>query len=318
MFGNKKKIDSKIRFQNSRFKSRLRQAREYKRPARIMPRTSTEVFLSKIGLGSWPSRFITILVFLLLVYLIFIPNFIFVRHISINGVGASDSAGVESLTNSFLSQSLPWPQKNLVLLSKNKLKDYLLKNDQRVFTVNSINKKLPSTLVINITPRVDQFLISTASSTYFTVSNDGLITSELFLGASGTLPSNLPSIKLNDGGGLVLRHQALSPGQINIINQLSGQLPEIAKFGVSYFQMPNLESPDLAVYTKGGSKFMFSLSPDITQTLNRLKLMLSQISGPYLQKIYYVDMRFGSNGYICYKGTPCAQNTNLQDAAGTP
>ena len=120
--------DSRIRFQNSWFRHKLEQARGYKRAKRITPMGSGGILLSKIGLGSWFSRFATLLVFLILIYLVFIPNVFFVKNISVNGSQDDENAVIKNLANSYLSKTLPWPQKNLILLSKNGLKNFLIKN----------------------------------------------------------------------------------------------------------------------------------------------------------------------------------------------
>ncbi len=315
---NKRKIDSRIRFQNSRFKQRLREARGYKRPVRSRPLGAGEIFLFKIGLGSWFSRLITLLVFLLLIYLVFIPNVFFVKHIIINDTHTDDKPTIETLVNSYLSKKLPWPQKNLVLLSKAGLKNFLLENDQKILNINSINKRFPSTLVLDITPRVDQFVIQTASSTGFSVSGDGLITSEVSLNASGTLPNGLTSIKLDNSEGLIIGHQAFSQTEVDFLNQMQTQLAGIAKLPVAYYELSGLQIPDLTVYFKNGFKIMLSLDSDVAQTLGHLKLLFSQFADSDINKLFYIDMRFGNNGYVCYKGTACVQDINLPASSTTP
>jgi cell division septal protein FtsQ len=317
MFQNKKKVDSKIRFQNSRFKHRLEQARGYKRQIRNKPLGKSEIFLSKIGLGSWLSRFITLLVFFILIYLTFIPNFFFVKHITINGLQAGDKFAAETLINSYLSKELPWPQKNLILLSKNGLKNFLVKNDQKILDVTAVNKKFPSTLIVNLVPRVDQFLIQTASSTNFSVADDGVATAEIFSDASDTLPTGLTLVKLDDSEGLIINKKALSQNQLTFLNQSQSQLPSIVKSPIGYYELASLQAPDFTVYLKSGFKLLFSFGSDGGQALNRLKLLFSQFADSDLKNLYYVDMRFGDNGYVCYKGAPCVQNISLPEASTT-
>jgi len=319
MFGKKKKINSKIRFQNSRFKNRLSRARTYKRQIHVRPSGRGEIFLSKIGLSSWFSRFATLLVFIFLIYLVFIPNIFFVKQVIINTTQTADKPAIQALTNSYLSKRLPWPQKNLILLSKKGLSDFLLKNDQKILKVSGINKKFPSTLVIAITPRVDQFLIQTASSTNFSVANDGLVTGEVFADASGALPGNLTLVKLDNSDGLIIGHKVFSQSQTDFLNQLQQQLPGIVKLPINYYGLDSLNTPDLTVYFKGGFKIMISLNADTAATLNHLSLLFSQFSAADAQKLYYVDMRFGDNGYVCDKGTACVQSVILpnNNASGT-
>lgn len=314
MFDTQKKVDSKIRFQNSRFKHRLSEARGYKRQIRNKPSAKGELFLSKIGLGSWLSRFSTLLVFFVLIYLTFIPNFFFVKNITINGEQSGDKSTTETLINSYLSKELPWPQKNLVLLSKNGLKNFLLKNDQKILDVTAVNKKLPSTLIVNLVPRVDQFLIQTASSTNFSVADDGVATAEIFPDASDTLPTGLTEVKLDDSEGLIIGNKAFNQNQLNFLNQTQSQLSTIVKSPIDSYELASLQAPDFTVYLKSGFKLLFSFNSDSGQVLNRLKLLFPQFADSDVKKLYYVDMRFGNNGYVCFKATACVQNIILPNA----
>lgn len=320
MFLNKNKInkDSRIRFQNSRFKHRLSEARGYKRHIRNKPADKGEIFLSKIGLGSWYSRFALLLVFFILIYLVFIPNIFFIKNIAINDPQTADKPAIQSLVNSFLEKNLPWPQKNLILLSKSGLAGFLQKNDQEILNVASITKKFPSSLVINVTPRVDSFAIQTAGLTYFSVSGDGLVTNEVFLDASGTLPSGLTLVKLDNSGGLTIGRPAFSQSRVDFFNQIQNQLPGIVKSPMDYFELGKLDTPDFTAYFTAGPKILASFNSDIGQILSRLRLLLSQFSDSDIKKLYYVDMRFGDSGYICYKGTPCVQDISLPKASTTP
>jgi hypothetical protein len=317
MFQNKRKTDSRIRFQNSRFKHKLEQARGYKRAKRIAPMGSGEIFLSKIGLGSWFSRFATLLIFLVLIYIVFIPNIFFVKDISVNGSVGDESSVIKTLTDSYLSKTLPWPQKNLILLSKKGLKNFLVKNDQKILSVNSISKKFPSSLTINVTPRVNQFIIQTASSTDFSVANDGLITNEIFPDSSGTLPGGLALIKIGDSDGIIIGNQALSQNQIKFLNQMQNQLPGVVKSPIIYFEMESLQTPDFTADFKTGPKIMVTFNSDAEQILSRLSLLFSQFSASDIKNLYYVDMRFGDNGYVCKRSAPCAQNTVIPNTAAS-
>src|SRR6185437_1215041 len=235
MFKNKRKIDSRVRYRSSSFSQKLESARGYKRTIRQKPKTPTEVFLATIGLSSWLSRIVTVAVFFLLIYLVYVPNFFFIKHIIINGSDISTNNITSALTDSFLNKKLPWPQKNYLLLSKNQLEKYLINNSQKIQSVDKISKKFPNQLTINITPRLDSFLLVTPSSTAFTVSGDGLVTGEAITDASGTLPSMPFLIKLDSADDLVIGQQALSSTDSNFLQQIKSRLPNITKSDIDYY-----------------------------------------------------------------------------------
>ncbi len=307
MFKNKRKTDYQVRFQDPKFRQKLQQARTYKRFKKSLPLTEAGVVLSKIGLGSWTSRIGTLLGFFVLIYLVFIPNLFFVKHLEISGASPGSLSDIEQITNSYLNKKTPWPQKNLLLLSKSKLADYLIKNDQKILSIDSINKNFPNSLVINISPRIDKFVVTASGSPeFYSISNDGIITGVLTPSASGTLPSGLISVKLTGGEDLYPGKNALSKDRVNFFIQLQNRLPAIAKSPVDYFELIDFQSQNLSVYTKSGFRLLFDLNSDLNKTLSRLQLLFSQYSDADIKNLSYVDMRFEGRGYICNIKAPCS------------
>src|SRR3954465_9310884 len=105
-FKNKKKVDSRIRFQHSSFKKKLQNARVYKRSQVSLPHTKGGAFFSKVGLNSNFSKFFALLILFFLVYLIYIPNFLFIKNISVNANGTNESKILKDV-NIFLEKKLP-------------------------------------------------------------------------------------------------------------------------------------------------------------------------------------------------------------------
>ena len=314
---NKRKTDSKIRYRTSHFSRKLESARGYKRVVRQRPKNSWEVFFASVGLATWQSKVITAAIFFLLIYIVYIPNFLFIKQVTVNGSDSSANGVVKTLTDSYLGKKLPWPQRNLLLLSKGKLASYLLDNTQKVLSVDTVSKKFPNRLTVSVTPRLDSFLIETASSTLFTVSNDGLITGVSILDASSTLPNLSFLIKLDSGENLITGQQALSLADIAFLNQVRERLPGIIKSEIDYYEMAEIPDESVTVYTKSGYKILFDLNSDPGQSLDRLNLLLSQFSATDAKKIYYIDMRFKDKGYVCNKGTLCVQNVVLPTSSAT-
>jgi hypothetical protein len=107
---------------------------------------------------------------------------------------------------------------------------------------------------------------------------------------------------------LIIGNRAFSQSQIDFLNQIMSQLPQIIKSPVNYFELESLQTPDMAVYSKAGPKIFLLLNSDTNQILSRLEVLLSQFPNG-TKNLYYIDMRFGANGYVCYAGTACAQKT---------
>ena len=313
---NKKKINSRVRFQNASFKQRLQAHRGYKRQSRALPDTDWAVFLSKIGLGTWLARILTLLVLFLLIYIVYIPNFLFIKQINITGVSGNELVSVQNSVNAYLGKTLPWPQKNLILLSKPKLSEFLLSNNKKILKIDSVNKKLPATLNITIEPRLDLLSLQTPLATY-SVSNDGLVTNELIANASGTLPTLPILIKLNSAESIIVGHTILPQSKIDFINSINGRLPSIVKSSIIDFQISDLETPDLTVNFQNNFRVIFDSSLDLNKTLSRLALLTSQYADADFKKLDYIDMRFEGRGYVCSKGNPCIKDISLPNNAST-
>lgn len=317
MFGeNKKKMDSRVRFQNTRFRQKLQAQRSYKRPLRRLPQTPAAVFLAKIGLGSYLARILTAAVFFALVYVVFIPNIFFVKHITVNGAGVDGPAAVEATIGGFLDKKLPWPQKNLLLLSKTGLAGYLLSHNQKILSVDKVSKKLPNTLIVDITPRQDAFVLQTLLGSY-SVSQDGLVTNEFTDVASGSLPSALALIKLTSSESFGIGQQVFTAQNAQALDLLKKGLPSAMFEAPDYYQLNDSQSQDIGAHFKEGFKMMFDLSSDINETLARLKVLLSQIQPGDVKRLFYIDMRIQDKGYVCYQGDPCVQDIHLPNDSAT-
>lgn len=306
--GTKRRPDYQIRFQNSSFRKKLGLARNYKRRTAKLPETKTGEFLKAIGLGSWQSKFFTTLGLAVLVYLVYIPNPFFVKQINIIGLKPGDQEAAEQIARSFMTKMLPWPQRNLLLLSSKNLAAYLLNNDGKILSIDSVNKHFPSTLEIIVKPRTDSFLLKTSVGSY-TVANDGLIT-QVVGDSLATSTPQLTVINLTDSQTQPVAGQsAFSKQQISAISMLAQKLPAITSQSLKEFDLAKLDSPDFKVVLASGLALKFSFSDDFNLTLNHLAQLLPQLGGAQQKNISYIDMRYQGRGYVCYKNNPCASQT---------
>jgi cell division septal protein FtsQ len=318
---NKNKLDKRVRFQSQSFRQQLDRQRNYKRDKKTVPQTDWGVFLSTIGLGSTLSKILSLLALCAIIYLVYIPNFLFVKNIQFMGLSESQSGSVKGTTEEFLNKHLPWPQKNLLLLSKNKLNAFLVKNNQNVLKVEKIEKDFPNGLKISITPRTEKFLVD-APNGIFTVANDGLIKNQLAenLNASTSLPSGLIFIKLKTKETIFAGKNAFPSATADFLLQAYGQLPKIIKNQVEKFEISEPPDYDITALTNSGFKIYLDLKSDLPKILQRFDLVFSQISDGDKKNLSYIDMRFAEKGYVCLKTQPCANVTipAVNQATSTP
>lgn len=319
---NKKKLDSRVRFQNQGFQKQLDKQRNYKRGKKTFPQTDWGVFLSKIGLGSIITRLLVCLILLLLVYLVYIPNFLFIKTIQINGITQPKRTEIQKVVESYLNKKLPWPQKNLLLLSTTGLENYLLKNNQSILRVEKISKSYFNSLIINVVPRQDTFIIQSNNSS-FGMANDGLITKIIYsdTNATSSLPSALVLIKLTNNESLYVGQQAMGPESATTLKQFYDQSQEILKYPLSYFELTSLHDTDISAVIKNKFTIKFNVKTNFVELARRLKLLFSQFSDQEVSSLEYIDMRYEDRGYVCHKFQPCVGELKLPSqntASSTP
>jgi len=311
------KIDSKIRFHHQGFKKRLQEARYYKRSARTLPEGKWGSFLFKIGLGSWPAKFLATCLALFTIYLIYIPNFLFVKTLRIENVEGEYKVEAEKTLNAYFNKNFFWPQKNLLLLSKVSLKNYLEKNSAKISAVKTIQKDFPSTLILNLEPRVDQYLLTAEDTRYqYIISNDGLVVASLLEAQSTSSLNKLLKISVKRMEEPANGQRILDDRLISAISLISQNLQTQTNLELDSFELFGLTEPDLTVNTKNGFKILFDVKLDAKEILERLRLLLGQISEADKQRLYYLDMRIVNRGYVCYKNTACALASPI--ASSTP
>ena len=315
MFNNKK--DSRVRFQHRQFKRQLQDARDYKRPVYQTRQTAWQIFFSKIRLGTIRAKIFLIAAIVLAIYLAYIPNFFIIKEIQINGTTAALQAETTDNVKTFLKKNTLSAQHNLLLLSKNRLAYYLLQNNKTIYRVSGIEKKLPNRLIVNLQPRVAQYLLE-ADNKNFIVSNDGLVLGELELAATSTENSQLIPFKISQDLDSPPFQNIFGENLLQKLQTLNQQLQPITNARIKSFAAGRLDEPDLDVYLDAGYKILFDSKSDLNLTLERLKILLPQISPADVKKLYYLDMRIKNRGYVCFKNTVCAVENPPTATSTTP
>lgn len=311
----KTKLDSKIRFQRPTFRRELENARSYKRSARsrVLPNGNLDLWLQRLGLGTTLRRVVLGVFLAAAIYILYIPNFLYVKSISIEGLTGIQNESAKILAIEYLNSMPLWPQNNNLTLSKTKLISFLLKNDRNILAIEKIEKRwLSGKISIFAVPRGEKFLLKSPAG-IFTVSNDGIITP-----TSTSTASNAGLISVNSESEENLESGKFYPnmGLLKVIEALNGALPDIIKSPLLHFEILDSKHPDLRAVTKQGEyKIFFDYKQDIPLALNQLHLLINSIAPQDAKKLYYIDMRIKNRGYVCLKGTSCTRNIEIPPTA---
>jgi len=305
--------DSKDRFQKKNFRNHLQQAQNYKRNVRNLPKTKFRTFLFKIGLGSYKTIIPAAIILLFGIYLIYVPNFLYIKHIEISGLRTEDAATASNTINDYLKTRFWWPQKNILLLSKAGLSKYLLARDGAVADIKNIKKDLPDTIILELEQRYGKYELEIGDWHYI-LSNDGVVMS----GQYGTSTiSSLPLIRFKDEQQPADGERFFSPELLELAEGLSSDLAKNIKIPTGAILMENRKSADVKVITTNGYEFFFDVKSDIGDISKKLQLLLSRLTDAEKAKLKYIDMRIKDKGYVCLKDAPCAKETSPSQATST-
>ncbi len=297
MFNTNTKPDSKIRFQNRTFKRQLRLAREHKRqPVNRQPNGQRKFSATAIKIGLLAG-----LVFLLFIYFVYLPNPLDIKNINVSGLSQQQNRQLETLVKQYLSQNKFWPQKNITLLNKKSLVAFLLAKDPQITSIDHINKRLPHTLEVAAKARENRFLLTSPDGN-FVLGNDNLMT----VFENTVASSTLPRVNLLDAQGLNPGGDYPNPEQIAAISFLSQALPDLGNSPIDHYELLDITQSEITVYLKNGSKYLLDYKNNLSDTVNKLRLLLASIAPQDLKRLFYADMTIQNRGYVCLKGTPCA------------
>ena len=293
MFLKNKKTNSKIRFQQTGFRRQLQSARGYKRQG-----------IQKVGPSYfWPKLIIGATIILVL-YLIYIPNFLFVKHIQVNGASGDDQNQVTNLAQNYLKLKPLTAQGNWWFLSTSKLSDYILQHDAQITRISSIKKKFPNKIIVNTIPRVTEFSV-TLPLQHFLVSNDGVVQQDITpVGTSTPVQTTgLVPVTINNASTTV------SVGDKLFSHDIVSSLNLLKNPTLDHFELVNLAPISIIEHTTGGYRLLFNTKLNLTQNINQTQLILGSLTDSQKKNLYYIDMRFADKGFVCYKNTACAAPT---------
>lgn len=333
----KPKFDSKVRFQHRTFLEKLKVAKDYKRTPRKAPETEQEKLLSRLGLDSWWSRILVGFGILILIYIVYIPNFLFVKQIEVSGADGETREKIVQLTKDYFRHSRIYaPQRNVIFLDSDALVQYLISHNSQIQSVIKVTKDLGK-LDLAVELKQEKFeLVSTDGN--YVLFNDGTLSRNL----EGVLPESKPLlVKIQTEARLELKSDKLffTKQIADALIKIQMNFPTNTSFVIDYFELPVtypvqtqqisedadsridlLPSPlgvlipnEFVVHAKSAEKFnikpfkiYFDASSDIEKASTNFNALALQLSPAQVTSLAYIDMRFPDRSFTCQVNSPCA------------
>lgn len=336
---NKKPKLGQQRFQHRHFTQKLNEARNYKRNARAIPEHPVELFLMRIGLGSRWAQVLAGAIVLGILYLIYIPNFLTVQQVKVQGLSDSNTiiaegAAKQSLSDAFFLN----PQHNLVFLSQERVKQAVAKVPS-VYQVTAVKKDFKTkSLLITVSPKYERFLVSDGERVY-DVYNDGVFKGQAGISKDGfptTINPNMLKVVLPKPINPQEHEQFFTADAVKDLETIANGMKDVPNSPLSEFFAGTISSQEVlnddgststvqgdlelpissgeikAVLEKNNNPqqtfvVMFDGQSDLNDAIARLKLLLSQTTPDRYKNLFYIDMRLSERAYICLVNTSCAK-----------
>jgi cell division septal protein FtsQ len=246
------------------------------------------IFLALIILGS-------------IIWLLFFTNIFNIKAVEIQGASRISKNDIESLVwqeaNNKIFKIGEWSfgsEEKLFLFNKEALSKKINEN----FYLDSmvINKKIPSTLVINLVEKQYSMVWQEGDDGFYFIDNTGLVIKE-------TLPeeiraNNYPVIINKGGARLADKKIDINQNTLDDINAIFKNL----KAGELHFIIDNFILDDdtgtIKMKIKEGPIVYFSAKNDINQQINKFIVVMKEKIKSDFSKKKYIDLRYGDMVYF--------------------
>lgn len=295
-------MDTK-RFNNPEYKKQIKAVRTYRREVKTTPETRIGKFFYILGLGSVLSKILVILVLALLVYLTYFAQFLWIKDYDLRGLDDSARQTVLSdLQDYERGYKYLLPQKNIIFFNVRTFSAYLLTHNQQIAKVNSVQKKLWHTLILDLDQRVPAFTLQIGTKSYI-LNSDGSIGQE----ADPLESAQYPIILDTASEQVVFGEHFFTEQQNSFLRYIQENFEKEIGVQIKSYSLPGKASDQLTVFSEKGFKVLFANNTDPNLYLERLKSLWLQFTPDQQNRLVYLDLRFEKNAYGCFRDEVCAQ-----------
>lgn len=307
---HRRKLEPRRRFGSYEFRTKIREAANYKRAFTIGRHNWYERFLAKIGLASKTMRTAAVLILIIIIYYLFFSSKLAISKIEISGNSQIPSeqiqAALESATN---SRFLFVKKNNFFLMSEGRVSKALISKIPKIKTV-ATERIWPDTIKISVKEHVPGFVIK-SNGKLFLIDDEGIVVSPV------DSPENMlvveDQLTESFATGEILHNTKLAAFVLSMNKQWSTKISS----PISLVKFPGKESSEVQFVTKDGWSALFDTSKSAAEVLNDLAVVLNkQIAVKDRINLAYVDLRLENRAYYCFRAAPCAQQPQ-PEAAGT-
>lgn len=296
-------MDTK-RFHNPEYKRQIHANRIHRRTAAPRPEGRAVKILHRVGLKSPVRQVFACLVLLFLIYLSYFAKFLWIDNLEVKGATVDEATHINQIFDQYRSKNLYFilPQKNLLFFNAEYFSQYLADRDYQISSIVNLKKHLLNKAEIEINQRVPAYVLQSSNGT-FILNSDGVVSDQI-QDASTAL---YPKILLTGGETVSSGEEILTPQKNTFISVLNSDFKDKTGLDIDRFEMADKGSEQVNLFTKNNFAIYFNFSEDPRDYLNKFWTIYSNLNTDQQNKLFYADLRFNQNAYLCYRGDTCAQ-----------
>ncbi|MCX6796268.1 MAG: FtsQ-type POTRA domain-containing protein [Candidatus Falkowbacteria bacterium] len=270
-------------------------SKEYNNPFFTKERSKAKIRKKNLAIYF---KLIGVLIFaimLLLIWVLFYSRFFAITNIEINNQGRIPKEVIETTIREQMvnSQLILMPQKNIFFFSKNALRKNL--ETKYSFTTLEIQKKLPQTLIVNVTEKL-YVAIWHEDDKYFYIDDNGKIVSE-----TNVLDINGKNYPLIYNLSIKKESNNQAPIEVNDLKFVIGVQQKLDafkdEFKIISYTLDN-DMYTIKANVENGPKIYFSTQRDIDQQIEKLLLIKREELKDNFFKKEYINVKIQGRVYI--------------------
>lgn len=294
MIISKHRKSQKNRFHSREFKTKVAQARSFKRLL-----GNGRSWFYRFFIQSKSGRFLGILILMILAYYLFLsPRFRIVEaEVSGNQQVSADQIQT-ALSKIGEDRTFLIPKNHFLLMTKGYTQKVLTSQIPIVKEVVKTHRVWPNRIQLEIVERNEGFILKTNEENYL-VDEEGIVIKQ------SPEEKDLLVVE-NQVEENVAISEALNPKLAAFIISTQKQWPNKVNSPINLVKMPGKAAQEVQFVSAEGWSALFDINRPVLSQLSNLALILNkQIPAKDRSRLAYIDLRLEKWAYYCYKNSPC-------------
>jgi hypothetical protein len=307
---HRRKVEPRIRFGGLEFRTKIKDAANYKRMFNPANGFSIKIFSdNKFGRIA---KISSAAVVLFLFYFFIGSSSFSITEITIRGNSEVAMDQIQNIIASDGNSRLFFIKKNnFIMMTKGRIEKLLTTSIPRIKAVVNYDRTWPNKVSIEIAEHTPGFIIL-SNGNYFLVDDEGIVIEQVFEPKDFLVVED--QLVESFARGERLPNQKLTPFILSMKKSWMTKMNS----PIVLVKFPGKSSTEVQFVTQSGWSVLFDTQRSVSVQLSDLTVILSkQIKPQDLANLAYIDLRLNKWAYYCFKESPCEQKEIPTEAGAT-